>query len=207
MGQPGLTAYEPAHADELAAIMEWAFGHMQADGGGSVALRLSTRSLMQPARTGDAWRDGTIAGGYWLVPPAPGARLALVAMGAILPEALAAHAELSAEEPGTGLLLATSPDRLHRDWTAAQAARWQGGLRAPCHIETLLAPLASGARLVTVLDGSPAALSWLGGVRGMPVAALGTDRFGQTGDLPDLYRVYRLDADAILDAAAELHGS
>jgi pyruvate dehydrogenase E1 component len=57
---------------------------------------------------------------------------------------------------------------------------------------------------VTVIDGSPSALSWLGGVRGMRVAALGVDRFGQTGTLPDLYRTYRLDADAIVDAAAEL---
>ena len=32
----------------------------------------------------------------------------------------------------------------------------------------------------------------------------GTDRFGQTGDQPDLYHAYRLDADAIIDAAAEL---
>ena len=69
---------------------------------------------------------------------------------------------------------------------------------APC------APLAPGAPLVTVLDGSPAALSWLGGVRGNRVSPLGTDRFGQTGDLPDLYRTYRLDSDAIIDAAAEL---
>ena len=38
----------------------------------------------------------------------------------------------------------------------------------------------------------------------MRVSPLGVDRFGQTGDLPDLYRAYRLDADAIVDAAAEL---
>ena len=36
------------------------------------------------------------------------------------------------------------------------------------------------------------------------VSPLGTDRFGQTGDLPDLYRTYRLDAEAIIDAMAEL---
>ena len=64
--------------------------------------------------------------------------------------------------------------------------------------------LAPGAGLVTVLDGSPAALSWLGGVRGQRVSPLGTDRFGQTGDLPDLYRTYRLDREAIIDAMAEL---
>ena len=68
----------------------------------------------------------------------------------------------------------------------------------------LLALLSPNAGLLTVIDGSPGALSWLGGVRGMRVSPLGVDRFGQTGDLPDLYRTYRLDADAIIDAAAEL---
>jgi pyruvate dehydrogenase E1 component len=68
----------------------------------------------------------------------------------------------------------------------------------------LLAPLAAGAGLVTVLDGSPGALSWLGGVRGNMVSPLGTDRFGQTGDALDLYDIYRIDANAIVDAAAEL---
>ncbi len=57
---------------------------------------------------------------------------------------------------------------------------------------------------MTIIDGSPSALSWIGGVRGMRVSPLGTERFGQTGDLPDLYRIYRLDTEAIIDAAAEL---
>jgi pyruvate dehydrogenase E1 component len=38
----------------------------------------------------------------------------------------------------------------------------------------------------------------------MKVSPLGTDRFGQTGDLPDLYNAYRIDENAIIDAAAEL---
>ena len=58
--------------------------------------------------------------------------------------------------------------------------------------------------MVTVIDGSPGALSWLGGVKGMRVSPLGVDRFGQTGNLPDLYQAYRLDSEAIIDAAAEL---
>jgi pyruvate dehydrogenase E1 component len=36
------------------------------------------------------------------------------------------------------------------------------------------------------------------------VQGLGVETFGQTGDLPDLYRVYGLDAEAIVDAAAAL---
>jgi len=94
-----------------------------------------------------------------------------------------------------------SPDRLHRDWSAALAARARGERRF-AHIERLLAGLGPGAALATVIDGPPATLSWLGGVRGNRVAPLGMDRFGQSGDVPDLYRAYRLDAEAILDAAA-----
>ena len=74
---------------------------------------------------------------------------------------------------------------------------------ARAHIETVLAPLAPGAALVTVLDGHPAAHSWMGAVRGHRVVALGPDHFGQTGDIPDLYREYGLDAEAILDACAQ----
>jgi pyruvate dehydrogenase E1 component len=74
----------------------------------------------------------------------------------------------------------------------------------PSHVERLLTPLAPGAGLVTIIDGPPATLSWLGGVGGHRVAALGVERFGQSGDIPDLYSAYRLDAEAILDAAADV---
>ncbi|TRW15029.1 transketolase [Glacieibacterium frigidum] len=203
MGQPGLTYFEPAFADELALTMRWAFDHMQADDGGAVYLRLTTRSIAQVERTDDRWEAGALAGGYWLKPPAPGAEAAIVAMGALLPEALAAWEQLKDDLPGIGLLSVTSPDLLHRGWSAARAARWTG-TRAESHAAKLLAALSPTAGLVTVVDGSPGTLSWLGGVRGMRVSPLGVDRFGQTGDLDDLYREYRLDAAAIVDAAAEL---
>jgi pyruvate dehydrogenase E1 component len=57
---------------------------------------------------------------------------------------------------------------------------------------------------VTILDGSPATLSWISSVSGHRVSPLGTERFEQTGDLVDLYRHHRLDVDAIIDATAEL---
>ena len=71
------------------------------------------------------------------------------------------------------------------------------------HVERILAPLAPGAALVTVLDGHPATHAWLGSVRGQRVVPLGPDRFGQSGDIPDLYREYGMDSDAILDACAQ----
>jgi pyruvate dehydrogenase E1 component len=55
-----------------------------------------------------------------------------------------------------------------------------------------------------VLDGYPSTLSWLGSVRGDRIISLGVDRFGQSGDIPDLYRLHGIDADAIVDAAARL---
>ena len=159
--------------------------------------------MTQPARDNDQWRGGALAGGYWLREPAPGAEAAIVAMGAVMPEALATWEELSADLPGLGLLAVTSPDLLHRGWTAAQAARWQGN-RTPSHIETLLSQLAPGAGLVTLCDAAPASLSWIGGVLGQRVAPLGVERFGQTGNLADLYAAYRLDGAAITEAVAEL---
>ncbi len=216
MAQDKLAYFEPTYVDELAVLMEWAFDYMQRDGqgggesawlrdkdGGSVYLRLSTRALAQPERSlSEADRAEIVSGGYWLRPPAKGASLAIAASGAVMPEALAAWDALQEDLPGVGLLAVTSPDRLNAEWNAVQRSRRQGGHQEPCAIESLLAPLASDAGLVTVLDGHPATLSWLGAVRGQVVQPLGIEHFGQSGDIPDLYRVYGIDSDAILDACA-----
>lgn len=204
MGQAGLASYEPAFADEVSVLMRHAFEQMQAGDGESYCLRLSTRTLTQPARPDQSWIEGAIAGGYWLVPPAADADLALIYCGALAPEALAAHALLQEDHPGCGLLAVTSPDLLHRGWTKSMRARWGDRARTPAHVEALLQPLARHAGLITMIDGSPSALSWLGGVLGHRVAPLGVETFGQTGSLQDLYRAYRLDPEAVLDAAAEL---
>jgi len=201
MAQDRLAAYEPAHVDELAILMRHAFAHIQAPEGSSVWLRLVTRQIDQPARSLDP--EAVIAGAHWAVAPQPGARIAIAYQGPVAPEAIAAFEELRAEVPEAGLLAITSPDRLHAGWTAAQRARLAGQRNARGHIERILAPLAADAAVVTVLDGHPASLSWLGGVRGQRIVALGPDRFGQSGDIPDLYQAYGLDTETILDACAQ----
>jgi pyruvate dehydrogenase E1 component len=193
IGAPGLVYFEPAYVDELAHVLRWAFAHMQAPDGSSVYLRLSTRPLVQPARRDGGWIDGCLAGAYWLVEPDPGAELAIAYAGPVAPDALAAHAALREEVQGAGLLAVTSPDRLHAGWRRDGAA---------CHAAALLGRLAPDAGLVTVMDGHPATLSWLGAVRGQRVRSLGVESFGQSADIPDIYRVKGLDAEAILDAAA-----
>ncbi len=222
MAQDGLASFEPAYVDELSAIMAWAFDYMQRDdrgptgsgtawlrdaAGGSIYLRLSTRPLAQPPRELSAARaEEVIAGGYWLRPPAPGAELAIVYCGAVAAEALAAHREILDDLPGAGLLAVTSADRLNAGWHAAEQARRSGPAEGSrdnlAAIERLLGPLAPDAALITVIDGHPATLSWLGAVRGHSVQALGVEHFGQSGDLADLYRHYHIDTEAILDACA-----
>jgi pyruvate dehydrogenase E1 component len=141
-------------------------------------------------------QQAIVSGGYWLSPPSPGAELAIVCQGAVVPEATGAFREILEDIPGAGLLAVTSADRLHQEWLAGKRAG------ASSHIEGLLEPLAADAALVTVLDGHPATLSWLGAVSRHRVQPLGVEHFGQSGDIPDLYRVYGLDSDAILDAVA-----
>ena len=194
ISQPGLTSFEPAYADEVAVVLHWAFQHLQAKDGGSVYLRLSTRQLAQPRREmSPGLARQVLEGGYWLHPPEPGAELAIVCAGALAPEALEALEAVREDIPGAGLLHVTSADRLDMDWRR----RGREGVAAG-----LLAPLAADAALVTVIDGHPTTLSWLGAVLGHRVRALGVDRFGQSADLIDLYRVHGLDAGAILDACA-----
>ncbi|MGE3741574.1 MAG: transketolase, partial [Geminicoccaceae bacterium] len=77
ISQPGLTAFEPAYADEVAVALRWAFEHLQAEHGGSDYLRLSTRQIPQPQRSMSPDLEAQIlSGGYWLLPPAHGVELA-----------------------------------------------------------------------------------------------------------------------------------
>jgi pyruvate dehydrogenase E1 component len=197
LAQPGLVSFEPAYADELAILLRWAFEEIQREDGQSVYFRLSTRPIEQPQRAvGAELEAGIISGAYWLREPGAEAELAIAYCGAVAPEALAAYQELAEDIPKAGVLAITSPDRLHRDW---QAARAQGEIGVA---ERLLRRLRPGAALVTVGDFHPATLSWLGAVAGNTVVPLGVDRFGQSGDIPDLYQAYHIDSEAILDAAA-----
>jgi pyruvate dehydrogenase E1 component len=200
IAQDRLVAYEPAYVDELAILLRHAFAHMQAPDGSAVWLRLSTRALQHRPRTLDA--AAVIAGAHWVTEPPPGSPLILAYQGPIAPEVESAFDALREDVPNAGLLCITSPDRLHAAWLAAQKSR-RLGTPATSHIETIVARLRPGAAIVTVLDGHPSALAWLGAVAGHRVVPLGVDRFGQSGDIPDMYREYGLDESAVLDACAQ----
>jgi pyruvate dehydrogenase E1 component len=215
LAQDGLASFEPAYVDELAVIMRWAFDYMQQSGGeisernwlrdetgGSVYLRLSTRGIeqMQRAMTADL-ASSIVDGAYWLRKPGPNAQIVVAYTGAIAPEAIAAVGLMAEDRRDVGLLAVTSADRLNAGWTAAQRARERGVVHARSHIERLFAEVPPNCALVTVLDGHPATLAWLGAVQGTRTRSLGVEHFGQTGSLADLYRHYGIDTHSIIAAA------
>ncbi len=221
MAQDGLAAFEPAFADELAVIMDWAFDYMQSDGsertdladwprdvsGGSVYLRLSTRVIEQPPRTmSGALADDVIRGGYWLVPPTPNCEAIIAYQGVLASEAIAAAGMVGGDRRNVAVLAVTSADRLNAGWHGAQRARLHGDFAATCHVEALLSQAPDTASLVTVIDGHPATLGWLGSVRGHRAITLGVEHFGQTGTVSDLYRHFGIDAEAIANACRSLFG-
>ncbi len=124
--------------------------------------------------------------------------------GAPTPEAIEAVGLMAEDRRDIGLLAVTSYDRLNAGWSAAQRAREAGDREARSHIEDLLDGLPPHCRLVTVVDGHPATLGWLGAVHGHRTRALGIERFGQTGTVADLYRHYGIDAEGIVAAARAL---
>ena len=218
MSQDGLVSFEPAWLDELSIIMDWSFDYLQRSGendpdertwlrdetGGSVYLRLTTRPLEQPglkARDDAAFRQGVVDGGYWLREPGPNCEVVIAYQGCVAPEAIEAAGRIGNDRRDIGVLAITSADRLNSGWTAARRARARGHGEATSQIERLMADVPRDATLITVTDGHPATLAWIGAVMGHRTAPLGVEHFGQTGTIRDLYRHFMIDADSIVAAA------
>jgi len=216
MAQDGLASFEPAFVDELAVILRWGFDYLQRSGsdepserswlrdetGGSLYLRLSTRTVEQPNREIDATLAADIVdGAYWMRKPGPNCQVVVAYTGAVAPEAIEAVGLMAEDRRDIGLLAVTSADRLNAGWTAAQRARERGLVHARSHIERLLADVPPHCGIVTVIDGHPATLAWLGSVGGHRTRSLGVEHFGQTGTIGDLYRHFGIDAQGIIAAA------
>ena len=196
MSQDGLASFEPAYLDELSVIMDWSFDYLQREGkgnhdprtwlrdeaGGSVHLRLTTQPLEQPVRgDSDTFRQGVVDGAYWLREPQPNTSLVLAYQGCVAPDVLTAAGRLAERHRDVAVLAVTSADR--------------------SHVKNLLTPLPQHAHMITVTDGHPATLGWLGSVHGHPLTSLGVEHFGQTGTISDLYAHFGIDTTSIIEAA------
>jgi pyruvate dehydrogenase E1 component len=203
--QPRCVAWEPAFGQDLEWALLQALGRLGRPDGGSAYFRLSTRPIDQSlaaaaGEDSEARREHVLAGGYVLRRAAGRPVVTLVGMGAVIPEVIAAGDELAAAGTEVDVVCLTSADLVFRALRAGQ------GLdeRASDRILDRIFPPQRAAPIVSVLDGHPHTLSFLGAVRHVPIACLGVDDFGQSGDVDDLYEYFSIDADTIVGAALDL---
>ncbi len=121
--------------------------------------------------------------------------------GPVATEAISAAGTIGQDRRDVGVLAVTSADRLNPGCQAAKRARSRERRFADSQMERLLAPLPPHNRIITVIGGHPATLSWLGDVRGHIVASLGVEHFGQSGTETDLCRHYGLNRGSIAATA------
>jgi pyruvate dehydrogenase E1 component len=96
----------------------------------------------------------------------------------------------------------TSADRLYRGYQASLHAALRGeGAPDAGPLGAVILPGERGVPVVTVLDGHPEALAWVGGALGTRVLPLGVTRFGESGTRDELYGACSVDAPAIVEAA------
>ena len=196
--QPGVTAWEPAFAQDLEWVLLHALSRLGRPDGESAYIRLTTRPIDQALAAipedAESRRRDVLAGAYRL---RDGADVDVVAVGALVPEALDAARDLAALGVGAGVVVVSSYDRL---WRAAQARRGLG----ESEDEGVYDRVFGDRPLVTVIDGHPHTLAFLGSALGVPVSCLGVSRFGQAGAVDDLYRLHGIDARAVVEAALDL---
>ncbi|MGY1601638.1 transketolase-like TK C-terminal-containing protein [Geodermatophilus sp. SYSU D00815] len=204
--QPGCISYEPAFVQDTEWCLLAALSRLGKPGGSSAYLRLSTRPVDQSlARIPDdpaareRRRRHVVAGAYALRHDVSDPGVTLVAMGAVVPEALEAAARLDGLGIPADVVVVTSPGLLFR---ALQARR--GLDDAPTWVLDAAFPAGRARPMVTVLDGHPHTLAFLAGVRNVPATHLGVTHFGQSGDLASVHRLHGLDTGSIVGAALDL---
>ncbi|OKI89317.1 transketolase-like TK C-terminal-containing protein [Micromonospora sp. CB01531] len=221
---PGVTFIEPAYAGSLDWLLCDALGQIAGGAApaataapaedGAYYFRLSTRPIDQApfeaarARIGDAvLRRQVVAGAYRLVDAheaypqlADAPVVQLAASGAVLPEVLAAAAELAEEGVAAHVVDVTSLDRLYRAWqrTLRQGVRTA---TVPSVPGALRSAFADRVPVVTVHDAASHAMAWLGSALGAPAVPLGVDEFGQSGSVHELYELHDLLPGSIVNAA------
>jgi pyruvate dehydrogenase E1 component len=210
MELPGLTYAEPAFATSLDWLFCDGLARLADTDGESLYLRLSTRPIDQAPfaeateRIGaDTLRAHVLAGGYRLIEPSSQAHVVLATCGPVVPEVIAAAAQLEAEGLPALVLDLTSPDRLYRQWRLGLRDATRSAAAAPHdhHLTTILKPHERRLPIVTVHDAASHALAWMGGVFGTRVVPVGVDSFGQSGTIHDLYGLFDLLPEQIVNAA------
>lgn len=203
--QPDCVSYEPAFALDTQWVLLHCMARVSRPDGTSAYLRLSTRpidqqlaAVPQDQAARARRRRQVIAGAYQLRRHSSPA-VTLVAIGAVVPEALVAADRLRATGFDADVICVTSPDLLFRAVQGHRGLDPSGGW-----ILDTVFNADRAAPMVTVLDGHPHTLSFLAQVNRVEATHLGVTGFGQSGDLADVYRFHHIDTQSIIEASLDL---
>ena len=96
-----------------------------------------------------------------------------------------------------------SPDRIYRGWRNAQQKATRHGVttRDVGHLGTLLHESERRLPILTVQDAASHSLAWLGSVYGARTVPVGVDEFGQSGTIAELYGIFDLLPEQLVNAA------
>ena len=123
----------------------------------------------------------------------------VLACGAVLPEAIRASERLREEGVMANVINVTGPGPLYKSFQDSVHARMRGE-PSPLFMGDVIPLQDRGAPAVTVVDGHPHSLAWVGSALETATFPLGVSGFGQSGSPSELYREYEIDADSIMSA-------
>lgn len=211
---PELDFYEPCFGQELEWIMLSALEQIR-NRARSTYLRLTSKrvdqGLLKPPEDPAArerMRQQVLNGAYRLVDrsDSPGYDPAsnvvhILGSGAMIPEAVAASNALFDEGVYANVVNVTGPGPLYRAFQKSIHDAMDGKGSRDRFMSDSIPPESRGAPIVTVQDGHPHSLAWIGSALGVPVVPVGVTEFGQSGSMSELYSEYRIDVESIMAAA------
>ena len=199
IAQPNLTYFEPSFADELNFLFIWALNYIQEKNGTSVYFRLTTKKIIQPKRIlTKQQKEDILLGAYWYKYIEKKNDIVLITTGVMIAEVMKSYEALINDGLNISVLLVVSPDKIYNDWHKLIKSN-----NKKSHIEKVLHNISLSASLITIIDGHSSALSWIGSVLGHKVYPLGVDKFGQSGNLDEVYKDNNIDFKSIIDNIAK----
>jgi pyruvate dehydrogenase E1 component len=201
---PNVVYYEPCFGLELEWILLAAMQRLHDDDEPmSAYIRLSTRTVDQSLLRKDdreRLRHHVLSGAYTLLDRSheagysPGSNVVDIwATGVMVPEAMRASNGLLEEGVYANVVNCVSPDLIYHSWQATVHSKIE-------HADSNPPPLTARGPVITVIDGHPSALAWVGSMLGVRSYALGVTRFGESGTPDELYAACHIDWQSITSA-------
>ena len=210
---PEIDFYEPCFGQELEWIMLSALEQVRLRNR-STYLRLTSKRVDQglmkvpdDRAERERLRRQVLNGAYRLIDRSgrrgysPDSNVVhVLACGAMIPEAVAASNALLEEGIFANVVNVTGLGPLYRSFQQSVYDAMDGAGTLGKFMADSIPTDSRHSPMVTVVDGHPHSLAWIGSALKAPVIPVGVTEFGQSGSSDDLYREHRIDVDSIMAA-------